>query len=219
MLTPALYQRTQAVFVLLGLTSLPLLADPKKLSSDMPKGSQRIEVIVQLDKEGLKNPQAIAAAGDVKRTFKHVPAMVLSLPAAAVEALSDKKGVQFITPNRAVTKRLEYAQPAVFADIAYSYGWTGQGIGVAVIDSGVTQHGDLMNGAASRIVYSQSFVPNNTSTADAYGHGTRVAGIIAGDATLSSGTGSTRKYQGFRRARTSSICACSTPTVPAATPA
>ncbi len=55
-------------------------------------------------------------------------------------------------------------------------GVTGQGIGVAVIDSGVNPHPALKN----KIIANVSLVTGDSSYLDAFGHGTHVAGIIAG---------------------------------------
>jgi serine protease AprX len=55
-------------------------------------------------------------------------------------------------------------------------GVTGQGVGVAVIDSGISPHAAL----TGRVVANVSLVTGDPSTADAYGHGTHIAGIIAG---------------------------------------
>jgi serine protease AprX len=71
-------------------------------------------------------------------------------------------------------------------------------VGVAVIDSGVADHADLHNASGtSRVVYSQSFVAGDTTTADRFGHGTHVAGLIGGTG-VSSGinNGYTAKFAG-----------------------
>jgi serine protease AprX len=56
-------------------------------------------------------------------------------------------------------------------------GVDGQGIGIAVLDSGITPHSALGN----RVVANVSFVTNDSQMTDAFGHGTHVAGIIAGN--------------------------------------
>jgi serine protease AprX len=56
-------------------------------------------------------------------------------------------------------------------------GVNGQGVVVAVVDSGI----DVTHPAlAKKVVAAVSFVSGDPSTGDAYGHGTHVAGIIAG---------------------------------------
>src|SRR5262249_4615335 len=56
-------------------------------------------------------------------------------------------------------------------------------------DSGINSGRDLTlsHGSASRIVYNQSFVPGQSTFADLYGHGTHVAGILAGNGLNSRG--------------------------------
>ena len=70
-------------------------------------------------------------------------------------------------------------------------GYTGAGIGVAVIDSGITPwHDDLTyaNGSGQRVAHFKDFVNGRTTAYDDWGHGTHVAGIVAGNGYDSSGT-------------------------------
>jgi serine protease AprX len=78
------------------------------------------------------------------------------------------------TPLSAVTR-------TIGADQLWAAGTTGRGVGVALVDTGVTPVPDL---AASRLTYGPDLSLDSQSPAgrslDTYGHGTHMAGIIAG---------------------------------------
>lgn len=107
------------------------------------------------------------------------------LPVHALRELEEDSDVAYISPDRAVSGMLDLALPAIGADTAQAWGYDGTGIGVAVIDSGITVKNDLRTPAlVSRVGYSQNFAADNY-TADLYGHGTHVAGIIGGNGSAS----------------------------------
>jgi serine protease AprX len=86
-------------------------------------------------------------------------------------------------PRELDSSRLETAYPfSVLA--AQSWGTaTGEGVGVAVIDTGIDGgHPDFADpNGDSRVVAAVVTNPDAETAADTYGHGTHVAGIIAGD--------------------------------------
>ena len=70
-----------------------------------------------------------------------------------------------------------------------TFGYDGAGIGVALIDSGVTPwHDDLQGASGQRVTAFVDFVNDATQAYDDYGHGTHVAGIVAGNGHDSGGS-------------------------------
>ena len=154
-----------------------------------------IDVVVQYRTEPREEHFAeLASRGaTVKHRLHSIRAVAMRIPASQIAALERNPNVLYVTPDRHVKLTAtdeNYESPIQDLVAQSSYAFTGAGIGVAVIDSGVSDHQDLHNASGnSRVVYSQSFVSGDTTTADGYGHGTHVAGIVAGNGN-SSGSGS-----------------------------
>ena len=94
---------------------------------------------------------------------------------------------------------------------AWQSGYTGAGIGVALIDSGVSSHPDLNGGSSD---FARRLEPElrsgRPSANDQYGHGTHIAGLIAGNGASSTGSEVfARLSKASRRRPTSSTCAFS----------
>src|SRR5713226_3667474 len=196
-----------ALFVLITLLAAGLsFADGKKhkLSKDLDalKGGHNgatVDVIIQFNQTPTDaHHQNVQSKGGVLKTkLDFIKGAHYSIPVESLDALADDPDVAYISPNRPVRGSLDHAVTAVNGDLAYASGWNGTGVGIAVIDSGVNSIYDLNtdDNISSRIAYSQSFVPGDSSTGDAFGHGTHIAGIIAGNAY----TSSTSNYPGVYR--------------------
>lgn len=123
-----------------------------------------------------------------------------TFPAAHLQDLSDDPDVEYIAPDRPLKATLDFAEPAINANLALKYGYDGTGITVAVIDSGIMDsHPDLLDvNGKSRVVYAESFnLTEGNDYFDRYGHGTHVAGILGGDASMSLGPSFTHTFMGI----------------------
>lgn len=147
-----------------------------RAAQDRPAGSARSRVLTSLGARGVAVTKTSAAAfwrsatiADARRQLKVEPA------------------IRSITLDRRVRANTDRSVAQIGAPAAWQRGFTGQGVKVAVLDTGIdTGHPDL----AGKVTVSANFSYSD-DTADHVGHGTHVAGTIAGSGAASDG-----KYRG-----------------------
>lgn len=113
------------------------------------------------------------------------------LPDAALTALAKDPGVGHIALDRPVVGAMARTNKTVRAtDVRNDLGYDGSGIGVAIIDSGITELNEDLTGpdGTQRVVQFVDFVNARETPYDDYGHGTHIAGIIAGNGKQSDGS-------------------------------
>jgi serine protease AprX len=155
-----------------------------------------VQVIVQLRGDGTAARAAVQASGGrIEQELSIIDGFAASLPARAAAQLAVLADVRAVSPNAEIkgtgfastsssSLASSYDQ-AIHADWAWGAGATGTGVGVAVIDTGVA--GNLPDfqvspsNPTSRVTVSAVVNPAAQDPTDTYGHGTHVAGIIAGD--------------------------------------
>jgi hypothetical protein len=105
----------------------------------------------------------------------------------AWQNLTRARGVSKIWLDGKRKALLDHSVPQIGAPAAWDAGYTGEGVKVAVIDTGVDQtHPDLADREIAEANFSEA--PDNV---DHFGHGTHVASIVAGTGAKSGG-----KYRG-----------------------
>ncbi|HEV7519516.1 MAG TPA: S8 family peptidase [Candidatus Angelobacter sp.] len=201
------------ILVLVVLAPLSLFADNSKISPDLQNSTSTSQerVVVQyapgtqlscgglLGLLGCVVNDVLKLGGAILGQLPLVNGLVASLDHNGIVSLSNQPNVLYISKDRPLTPTFDNAAQAVNAQAAWSSNHTGAGIGVALIDSGVNSHPDLVTTGflpLSRIVYNQSFVPGDSSAADAYGHGTHIAGLIAGNGLSSTGPIFSQTFKG-----------------------
>src|SRR6266700_7558759 len=195
--------RYSALLCLILCTTMAFAKSPK-ISKDLQDkpGGQSIDVIVQYKVQPGKShfDRVTSRGGTLKKDLRGViHGAAFSVKSDSLDDLASDPDVTYISPDRALgstSTTTDFYDQAVVAPYAWSLGYDGAGVGVAVIDSGITNNGDLTqdNFYGSRIVYAQNFVTNGAS--GVYGHGTHVAGILAGNGKNSTGWNYFKTFRG-----------------------
>lgn len=166
--------------------------------------SEKMDQFVNLLVSGLLQGEELNMSNAVRNILKEssesvpehrkllsISAVSLAEPLGVIMALSDRGEKLGIAPKGIeedfeVTTMLDRSLPLIEVPPVWNRGFEGSGIVVAVIDTGLDEaHQDF----SGRIKGQKDF--SGEGTGDGHGHGTHVAGIIAG-----SGSQSTGKYKG-----------------------
>ena len=202
---------------LLCLLALPVTAQAKD-ESDASKIDSSVTTVLEATGGDGAVPVLVytqpGATGVVQDTLPAVvetmalpglDAVAAYLTAAEIDALSLESTINMIVADNPVFG-LDYASSMDITNLSIGLGAVpspanggpdGRGVGVAVIDSGIATTSDLGD---SRIVGWKDFVNQKQVPYDDAGHGTFVAGLIAGDGTaslpLDSGGYATMQFRG-----------------------
>ncbi|MBI5876742.1 MAG: S8 family serine peptidase [Chloroflexi bacterium] len=168
--------------------------------------AQLVSVIVQKTAAAQPVEEAVTRLGGaITKDLHIINAFAAALPASAAITLARTDGVRWVSLDSAmieaggpdgsvVTGRLVNAYiRAIDADETWSDGYQGSSVTVAVVDSGIASVYDLRSSlsnpgdSTNRIKYSIEFNSTVSTTGDENGHGTHVAGIIAGNGSSNSG--------------------------------
>lgn len=152
--------------------------------------SAKEEYLVQFDISGAENLSKASIAAkeknilssinvqekDILETYDLLPVYCLKLDEKQVEVLKKDPNIKNVEPNiefKASAQTIPWGISRVQAIDAHRYNYTGKGVRVAVLDSGIdSRHSDLnVSGGYS--------VFNDSPYSDGNGHGTHVAGTIA----------------------------------------
>jgi serine protease AprX len=195
------------VAAVVTLTAMVLLAAPS-VPADRGPVQGRVPVIVREAAAAGNAAEALVErlGGTVGRQLRIIGGFAATVPASAVGRLRGHAAVRSVTENQPVqlntiggfdskqhsfTTMYWVAQEVTGAGEYWGAGWTGKGVDVALLDTGVVEVEGLRSG---NVVYGPdlSYEADDPELRhkDTYGHGTHMAGIIAG---RDSGTYKVRK--------------------------
>ena len=178
-------------------------AVPREASA-RPDGAASVRVIVQKRAgAGLAPELAVRRlGGQVTRALPIIAGFAATVPATAADGLAGLPGVRAVTPDDRVRVQgtassggIRSVYPKVVkADAAWNRGVTGSGVTVAVLDTGVAPNLPDLAGRLVQVtddLSGQATPCKNLSgeldCSDRYGHGTFIAGLVAGNGASSGG--------------------------------
>ncbi|MDY7105255.1 MAG: S8 family serine peptidase [Actinomycetota bacterium] len=180
---------------LFAFATLPIAA-PVALAEEAPPD---VSVLVRVAPSGT-TPTEVLEQADVStsdaRSFDELSVVAVDVSTDELAKLASAPGVVDVQPDIWLHSELEESTSLIGARSAWAEGYTGSGQTVAVVDTGVDAAHPFLKGKVSYEACFSPSCPNGQTTmvgagaaapcgvANDCGHGTHVAGIIAGEGTI-----------------------------------
>lgn len=149
-----------------------------------------IELIVE-NNLSLEDENILKSIVNIKYKIPLINAIVIEIDENNLDSLKELKCLKTVFQNTHITMQMDTARNTVNANIVQENGYTGKGIGIAILDTGISPNNDFLY-PQNRILAFKDFINNKAKPYDDNGHGTHVAGIAGG-----SGINSNGKYRGI----------------------
>lgn len=162
-----------------------------------PRGTGSFIVRLEHGFNDVVRRDLVRIGAEVLREFSAIDSVEVRLPIESLENLASHRWASRISSNTTVRKTDAFTVSGSMASAVWEkHRLNGNGVGVAVVDSGVSQHLDML-GKVDQVAFLTG--ANGSILLDDCGHGTHVAGIIAGNGILSSGRNATQTFYGIAR--------------------
>ena len=192
------FRRSRHSLVGLGEKVSPLVAREVLFLVNNPQYDHRLPFIVQIEKELYLEEVSRWQLRDRSARLDLIHSIRGEFTAREIAALVSDRRVERIALDSIVRANAVKSRPTadirrnsslatIGADQAQDLGFDGTGVTVAVFDSGIQGHRDLGDRIRLSVDFTQGDPIITSRNVDNYGHGTHVAGIIAGDGTSSGG--------------------------------
>ncbi len=149
------------------------------------ESKEKIQIIVRCS-EYENNYNEVAAMGEIKYKLPMIDSYVIEVDEEQLEELHKKSDDWSYELDTHITAQMNRVSEIIGLKWAHERNITGEGIGVAVADTGICLHKDFVEGG-NRILYFYDLLHGRTEPYDDNGHGSHVAGIIGGNGFLSGG--------------------------------
>ncbi|HCA70949.1 MAG TPA: hypothetical protein DEP17_11445, partial [Lachnospiraceae bacterium] len=138
----------------------------------MEEKQKKIQVIIHC-KEYEKRQRSLENIGHIKYKLPMIDAYVVEIEEAKLEVIKSLDGLISVEMDTHITAQMNRVNEIIESSWAHERNITGKGVGVAIVDTGISLHKDFA-GEENRVIAFKDFINKLPDPYDDNGHGTHV---------------------------------------------